>query len=656
MITLKCERIKKMKNKMHFCLFLIGLIPLFNGLVISQDHPERWKTWLDEVESIMTRSERSVFKTLKTEEDRKRFQDLFWQIRDPSPGTPGNEFKEEFQNRLQYARTRLGGIHSDRGRVYVILGKPAETKNFAGSEKVVDCELWIYRAEGRSGLPPVMYLLFYRRDNIGDYTHYYPGAQSSLDILSTRYRRSGLSKARAFKIIQKSFPELAKATLSVIPDEANIAFASTLNSSAQIIGQIYTLPEREVEKSYLKNFTSPGGTIEVDYFTKQIAGKAMLFLTEYEGVKFLNYSLMPDRVKTSATHNGIETVQLTLHLRIEDKTGNTIYQKENEIHLRFDEAQKKSILERKITFNDSAPIIEGEFHISLTFSNKTSEEFFVHTQGISVNDQTVPIVVGYEIKTKKPGVLTPFSLDSYKVLLDPRSIFTGKDSLEGLVLSKDISEFFLKHSDGEGPLIKLQDVSRMENLVTFRQRLAEFKPGIYDFIVKRNEEEIFRWPFSIISFDVEKPVELERIDTHAIQQRLPFIIGQEYLNSGQVNKALESFQKFPEDLWDKESLPVMARAYYIQKDYARVLELLQRDAVEKNYSVLLLLGNSSLKLKKLERAALYFEEIRKYGDTVEANKTLGAIYYSLGERDKAKVYWDRAKKLERRSDEKDQNK
>ena len=34
---------------------------------------DSWEKWLAEVEIIMTRAEKSVFKSLKTEEDRKRF-------------------------------------------------------------------------------------------------------------------------------------------------------------------------------------------------------------------------------------------------------------------------------------------------------------------------------------------------------------------------------------------------------------------------------------------------------------------------------------------------------------------------------------------------------------------------------------------------------
>ena len=196
---------------------------------------------------------------------------------------------------------------------------------------------------------------------------------------------------------------------------------------------------------------------------------------------------------------------------------------------------------------------------------------------------------------------------------------------------------------------KVQNVSREGGLVIFRQLLEGFKPGIYDLIVKRNGAEVFRWSFSVLSFEVAKPLEFERVEPLSFQESLPFIIGQEYLNSGQVGKALESFQQFPENLWNNSTLPVIARAYYIAKDYARVVELLERDTIDKNYPVLLLLGNASLEIKKLDRAAIYFEEIRKYGDTADVNKILGAIYHSMGERSKAKVYWDRAKKLEEES-------
>jgi GWxTD domain-containing protein len=633
-------------------LFVIVSLSLLGLLALPQENPGYWKAWLDEVEPIMTKNERAVFKGLQAEADRKRFQSLFWKVRDATPGTPENEFMTEFYSRRRYAESRLEGAQSDRGRIYIILGKPAEVQNFSGSDKVVDCELWIYQAEGRSGLPPLMYLLFFKKDNLDEYKLYYPGLNSTLEILSAGDRRGRISKARAYRLIQESYPELAKATLSVIPEEANAAFAGTPNSSGQTIGQIFTLPEREVERGYLKYFSSPAGTTEVSYSAKQVAGKAAVFLTEHQGVKFLNYSLMPDKISTARTKEGLETAHLVFHLRVEDRAGKTIYQQEKEIRLRLDEPKHEAMVKRKLIFNDFAPIIEGEFRVNLTYSNKTSEEFFVEGQDIVVDERSLPLVVGYQVKEKGSDALIPFCLGQYKVLLDPRSIFSPKDSLEGLILTDDRLEIFLSDQDNEGFLMEIRGLSKQGDIIVFRQPLAGIKPGNYDLLVRKDGADVFRRALSVLSFEVDKPLEFERAEPLSYMIQLPFAIGQEYLNAGRVEKALESFEKLPSNLWNGTTLPVIARAYYLHNEYARTVELLEKDTVEKTYPVLLLLGNSSLELKKLDQAALYFEEVRKFGDTAEANNALGAIYYSLGEKDKAKVYWERAKKLGQKTDDK----
>jgi len=628
---------------------LIGVLSFRSLLVPSQVTPDYWKNWLGEVEPIMTKTERAVFKSLQAEEERKKFQSFFWKVRDATPGTPENEFMTEFYGRLRYAENRLEGAQTDRGRIYIILGKPAEVQEFSGSDKVVDCELWIYRGESRSGLPPMMYLLFYRQDAAGEYKLYYPGMNSAFEILSPSMKGGRISPRGVYRTIQASYPELAKATLSVVPDEADSAFPTSLNSSGQTIGMIFSLPEREVEKSYLQYFGSPPGTIDVSYSTKEIAGKAAVFMTENQGVKFLSYSLMPDRISTARTKDGFETAYLVFHLRVEDKAGKTIHQQEKEIRLRLDEPKVEAMRRKKLVFSDFAPLIEGEFRIRLTYTNKTSEEFFIVEQDIVVNEGTPSLVIGYQVKEKDPRSLPPFSLGPFKVLLDPRSIFSRRDSLEGLIRADDPPELFLVDRDKEGPAIEIRDVSKQGDVFVFRQPLAGMAPGNYDFVVKIKGTEVFRRTLSVLSFEFEKPLVFERTEPLSSLTMLPFAVGQEYLDAGRVGKALESFEKLPPNLWNGTTLPVIARAYYLHKDFARVVELLERDPVEKNYPVLILLGNSSLELKKLGQAAFYFEEVRKFGDTAEANNALGAIYFSLGEKDKAKVYWERAKKLEQKA-------
>jgi hypothetical protein len=415
---------------------------------------------------------------------------------------------------------------------------------------------------------------------------------------------------------------------------------------------IYSLPEREVEKGYLKYFSSPPGTVDVSYSTREIAGKAAVFITENQGVKFLNYSLMPDRISTARTKDGFETAHLVFHLRVEDKAGMTIHQQEKEIRLRLDGPKYEAMRQKKLFFSDFAPLIDGEFQIRLTCTNKTSEEFFVVEQDVIVNDGTPSLVMGYQVKETNPESLLPFSLGRFKVLLDPRSIFSRRDSLEGLIRADGPPELLLVDRDKNGASVNIRDVSKQGEAFVFQQPLAGMAPGNYDFVVKIKGAEIFRRTLYVLSFEFEKPLVFERTEPLSYLTMLPFVVGQEYLNAGRVEKALGSFEKLPPLLWTGATLPVIARAFYLNKDYARVVELLEREQVEKSYPVLILLGNSSLALKKLGQAAFYFEEVRKFGDTAEANNALGAIYFSLGDKDKAKVYWERAKKLEQKAADK----
>ena len=90
-----------------------------------------YKKWLDqEVVYIISGEERKAFTQLNTDEDRQEFVEQFWLRRDPTPGTSGNEFKEEIYRRINYANdhfsANIAGWRTDRGRIYIQYGPPDE--------------------------------------------------------------------------------------------------------------------------------------------------------------------------------------------------------------------------------------------------------------------------------------------------------------------------------------------------------------------------------------------------------------------------------------------------------------------------------------------------------------------------------------------------
>src|SRR5205807_8400448 len=122
-----------------------------------------YKDWLEkDVAYIITDEERKAFKKLQTDDERERFIEEFWRRRDPDPDTDENEYREEYYERIAYANEHFAsgipGWKTDRGRIYIMWGKPDETESHpsggaynresyegGGSTSTYPFEIWFYR-------------------------------------------------------------------------------------------------------------------------------------------------------------------------------------------------------------------------------------------------------------------------------------------------------------------------------------------------------------------------------------------------------------------------------------------------------------------------------------------------------------------------------
>jgi GWxTD domain-containing protein len=93
-----------------------------------------YRKWLDEdVVYIITPEEKDGFLILKTNEEREFFIEQFWNRRDPEPRSVSGAFKKEHYRRVAYANehfaSSLAGWNTDRGRIYIMWGKPDEIES-----------------------------------------------------------------------------------------------------------------------------------------------------------------------------------------------------------------------------------------------------------------------------------------------------------------------------------------------------------------------------------------------------------------------------------------------------------------------------------------------------------------------------------------------
>jgi len=87
--------------------------------------------WLQDVVYIISAEEKRAFQQLHATAEREKFIEQFWLRRDPTPGTPENEFRDEYYRRLAFTNEHFGtasleGWKSDRGRFYILYGPPDE--------------------------------------------------------------------------------------------------------------------------------------------------------------------------------------------------------------------------------------------------------------------------------------------------------------------------------------------------------------------------------------------------------------------------------------------------------------------------------------------------------------------------------------------------
>lgn len=153
---------------MHKSFSLLALMALTFGAAAAQYHSLQvsaqtsaiakaggaFQKWLDEdALYIITAEERRAFLYLKTDDEREQFIEAFWRRRDPDLATEENEFRVEHYARITHADRHFAadgvpGWATDRGRIYILHGRPDEVR------KTPSGEVWIYKPlmGRRSGL------------------------------------------------------------------------------------------------------------------------------------------------------------------------------------------------------------------------------------------------------------------------------------------------------------------------------------------------------------------------------------------------------------------------------------------------------------------------------------------------------------------------
>lgn len=363
-----------------------------------QDLPDRYRDWIvEEVSWIITDPEREVFLRLDSDQKRNRFIEAFWEQRDPTPGTPRNEYIPIHYERLDYANRQFGraapgpGWRSDMGRIYILLGEPQTRNRFDNDSTVYPVEVWFYQMDPRLGVPTFFYVVFFREQGMGEYKLYSPVSDGPERLLNPsgrdRVRRQGGVGTQGFGyggLIQggpKTYdalrfihPDLAAAAFSLIPGEALLG--SPLRSD-QVIADILGIPERMVPTiEWAYPILNGVAETEVRFDTLGIEASAIGWL-DPEGRPFVSYALRaPGPGVNLGEHEGAHYMTFSVASYLLDASRVVLEGRPPRlIQSALQENQVARIRSGALLYVDRIPAVSGELEFEMMIENNVSHEY-----------------------------------------------------------------------------------------------------------------------------------------------------------------------------------------------------------------------------------------------------------------------------------------
>ncbi|MGD9344623.1 MAG: GWxTD domain-containing protein [Candidatus Aminicenantes bacterium] len=641
----------------------------------SKNLPERHKKWLEEeVIYIITDLEKEVFLKLESDRERDRFIDAFWKQRDPTPGSPENEFRTEHYRRINHANHFFGrttpsaGWRTDRGEIYIILGEPNDITRFEGKTQVYNTEVWFYQGMTKYGLPPGFNMIFFQEGGTGEYKLYSP-LQHGPQALMTSYFGDHANYLAAYQHLMELEPELAEVSLSLIPGERNLALDRPTMSSDILIQRVFTMPSREIKEKYAQKFLELKDVIEVEYSANYIDCDAVVeILQDPSGMYFVHYAIEPERLSVNQFEDKFYTT-LKLNGTITNMEGKQIHQFEKDVNLNFNQEQMRDVSRRPLSLRDMFPLIPGNYKMSVLVKNIVSKEFTsiereILIPGVQDELQMTSFIMGYAVE-KEPMTedrLRPFQIGTNQLHFQANRTFIMQD---GLVLAYQIHG--LKPAQIEGGQLKYNFLKNGETFRTVTKTILEYpeRPNFVEqFSLLDFSPAHYRVEVSLVIDGQEILYETDEFDvTHQAAIARPwvysklmpggenpvysYIVGTQLFNSGKVEEAEayieRAYQKQPDSA---EYALNLAKLYMLSEEYTKIEPLLL-PLFEKPdpplYDVFIVLGRTYQALGELSKAVeLFNSAIDHYGINTNVLNAVGECYFQLGEIEEALTAWERS--------------
>jgi GWxTD domain-containing protein len=643
--------------------------------------PERYQKWLDEeVVYIITPKERDIFRRLETDRERDIFIEAFWKHRDPTPGTPQNEFKDEHYKRLSYANEYFGrgtprpGWMTDRGRIYIILGPPKTIDDNDNINGVYPVQIWSYEGDPEYGLPTGFNIIFFKKHGMGEYVLYSPvddGPESLLADwgtgLTAEYMQESSRQLSAVQQLAKLAPNLAYQTLSLIPGERPPAGSVSL-ASTRLLSNIFSYPQKKVEDTYAEALLKYKDIIEVDYSANYIPSDSSLYVIQDEAGRFMvHYSVEPKKISVDS-YGDKYSANYELDGRVSDPQGSTVFQYRKEFPLTFSGSEIQDLGAKALAIQDLFPLVPGTYKFDLLVKNTVSKEFTTFEGKIAIPEEgafpaMTPLVLGYRLEKGASPVkeFVPFRIPDGQLLTPARKTFSQKENLvvffqvlglpPGLRSTGQLKyQILRKEAPFRSQLKKIGDYPNAPNFLEMFP-LQDFPPDYYkirasvldsrgaELLAQDEDFEITAAP------SIGRPLVVSKVVPVSAAEEYDYDMGLQLLNLKRDKDALVYLEKaYAKNPAQAKFALGLCQCLFIEGQYQRIKDILTPWMGDQATDLVLYFhGKSAHSLNQLDEAiADYTNYLSRFGLNLEILNLLGTAYYQKGNAAEALRAWKRS--------------
>jgi GWxTD domain-containing protein len=378
-----------------FIVLLLSVSLSLHAVDPAKSLAPRYRHWLnEEVNYIIESEERREFLGLSSDAERENFIKLFWDARNPTPGSDVNEYKEEHYRRLAYVNQNFGNIgaqdgwRTDRGHMYIVLGEPKQKANYPESRNVRPLLIWFYQA-ANPALPPHFYIVFYKRSIGEDFALYSP-YQDGPSRLVTGLEGKNVQKNNLDIIKESLGNEVARTTISLIPTEpVNLSDYTPSMQSDILLSSIKGLADNPLTRQMLEHRRANERVTTSIFLGANTAALQPVVFRDSSGRMTVNYLFAygrPEQGIVGVLPDKRMGYSLTLQTSVLTKDGKPVYEQNERLAGVVNESQATAARSKRFGAESRVPLAPGDYQLVATLTNDLNHQAVRQRTEITVPD------------------------------------------------------------------------------------------------------------------------------------------------------------------------------------------------------------------------------------------------------------------------------